>query len=129
VDAPATIRLTVTGASTPLCAGVQPALLERIVSPLLANALRYARTGVTVTASRAADGVRVDVTDDGPGVPESFTDGLFQPGRRADPGDGHGGAGLGLPLARRLARSAGGEVSHDAEHGPGARFVVTLPTG
>lgn len=128
-DAPDAVRVVVATGPAPLTAGVQPALLERIVSPLLANAVRYARTTVTLTARRTADGIRVDVTDDGPGVPEAFTDQLFQPGRRAEPGDGHGGAGLGLPLARRLARSAGGEVAHDPGHGPGARFVVTLPAG
>ncbi|CAM5556721.1 Signal transduction histidine-protein kinase/phosphatase MprB OS=Streptomyces alboniger OX=132473 GN=CP975_14000 PE=4 SV=1 [Streptomyces alboniger] len=109
-------------------AGVAPALLERIVSPLLANALRYATSAVAVSAMQLPGGVRIDVTDDGPGVPEEFLDDLFQPGRRADPGDGHDGAGLGLPLARRLARTVGGEVSHDPEHTPGARFLVDLPT-
>jgi signal transduction histidine kinase len=73
--------------------------------------------------------VRVDVVDDGPGVPPSFVGQLFEPGRRADLGDGHGGAGLGLPLARRLARSVGGEVAYDPGHTPGARFVVSLPAG
>ncbi|MEU1519289.1 HAMP domain-containing sensor histidine kinase [Streptomyces sp. NPDC005811] len=110
-------------------AGVAPALLERIVSPLLANAVRHARTTVTVTARRRPGGVRIAVTDDGSGVPEAFRDNLFQPGRRADPGDGHDGAGLGLPLARRLARAVGGEVSHDPGHTPGARFLVDLPAG
>ncbi|GAA1712548.1 sensor histidine kinase [Streptomyces yatensis] len=110
-------------------AGVPPALLERIVGPLLANALRYARSSVVVRTARESGGVRVDITDDGPGVPRPFIDQLFQPGRRADPGDGHGGAGLGLPLARRLARSAGGEVSYDSGHAPGARFMVRLPPG
>ncbi|MEU5535226.1 HAMP domain-containing sensor histidine kinase [Streptomyces sp. NPDC020362] len=129
LDAPGPVRVTVTDGGTLLRAGVTSALLERIVSPLLANALRHARTQVALTARRTADGMCVEVTDDGPGVPESFTHLLFQPGKRADPGDGHGGAGLGLPLARRLARSAGGEVAHDARHAPGARFVVTLPAG
>ncbi|WP_333776277.1 sensor histidine kinase [Streptomyces sp. IBSBF 3136] len=128
LDAPAPL-ITVDGDGTPLRAGVRPALLERIVSPLLANGVRYARTRVTLAARRAPDGVLVEVTDDGPGVPESFRDALFQPGRRADPDDGHTGAGLGLPLARRLARSAGGEVAHDPSHTPGTRFVITLPTG
>ena len=129
LDVPARLKVAVTGEDAPLRAGVQPALLERIVSPLLANALRHGRTSVTVSAHRTADGVRVEVADDGHGVPEWFTTALFQPGRRADPGDGHGGAGLGLPLARRLARSAGGEVSYDPGPGTGARFVVTLPAG
>lgn len=110
-------------------AGVASALLERIVSPLLANAVRYAGSTVTVSARQLPGGVRIDVTDDGPGVPEEFLDDLFQPGRRADSGDGHDGAGLGLPLARRLARAVGGEVSHDPGHTPGARFLVSLPAG
>ncbi|MFF5025202.1 sensor histidine kinase [Streptomyces collinus] len=129
LDAPVPPRVTVDGEGAALRAGVRPALLERIVSPLLANGVRHARTRVTLAARRTADGVLVEVTDDGPGVPESFRDALFQPGRRADPDDGHTGAGLGLPLARRLARSAGGEVAHDPAHTPGARFVITLPKG
>lgn len=129
VEAPGAVRIAVTGPELPLRAGVRAALLERIVGPLVANALRYARTEVTIAARATADGVRVDVTDDGPGVPEWFAARLFQPGRRADPGDGHGGAGLGLPLARRLARSAGGEVSYEPGRVTGARFRVTLPAG
>ncbi|MFC9848934.1 sensor histidine kinase [Streptomyces sp. NPDC127595] len=112
-----------------LSAGVPDALLERIVSPLLDNALRYARTRVEIRAVAHTHGIRVEVTDDGPGVPPSFAARLFQPGRRADPGDGHGGAGLGLSLTRRLARSVGGEVHHDERHTPGAKFVVSLPAG
>ncbi|MCX4885568.1 sensor histidine kinase KdpD [Streptomyces sp. NBC_00847] len=110
-------------------AGVTAALLERIVSPLLTNALRYARSTVTLSARRLPGSVRIGITDDGPGVPATFVDDLFQPGRRADSGDGHDGAGLGLPLARRLARTVGGEVSHDPGYTSGARFLVDLPAG
>lgn len=123
------VEVVVTGRDDELSAGVPDALLERIVSPLLDNALRHARAQVEVRACARPGGVRVEVTDDGPGVPASFAPQLFQPGRRADPGDGHGGAGLGLPLSRRLARSAGGEVQHDERHTSGARFVVSLPAG
>ncbi|WP_439145698.1 ATP-binding protein [Streptomyces canus] len=129
LQTPAQVTIDVRGDGVPLQAGVQAALLERIVSPLLANAVRYATSHVTVTASRELAGVRIDVGDDGPGVPESFAAHLFQPGRRADPDDGHGGAGLGLPLARRLARSVGGDVTCDPGHKPGARFTVRLPAG
>jgi signal transduction histidine kinase len=133
LDSPGHVRVSLTigaGGEEPLlAAGVPPALLERIVSPLLVNALRYARSGVVIAVSRQADGVRIAISDDGPGVPPPFVPLLFQPGRRADPGDGHDGAGLGLPLARRLARSAGGDVTYDAGHTPGARFVIALPAG
>ncbi|MFE2324400.1 sensor histidine kinase [Streptomyces sp. NPDC059385] len=108
-------------------AAAPAAIVERAVSPLLDNALRYARSRVTVVARSDGADVRIEVTDDGSGVPASFAPGLFHPGRRADAGDGHPGAGLGLSLARRLARSADGDVHHDASHGDGTRFVVTLP--
>ncbi|MEU9346987.1 HAMP domain-containing sensor histidine kinase [Streptomyces sp. NPDC048278] len=126
---PERVKAVVDAAGPEPSAGVRPALLERIVSPLLANALRYAHSTVTVSARPVPGGVRISVTDDGPGVPEAFVGDLFQPGRRADPGDGHDGAGLGLPLARRLARSVGGEVSHDPGYAPGARFLADLPAG
>ncbi|PSJ30440.1 two-component sensor histidine kinase [Streptosporangium nondiastaticum] len=126
--ADSTVTVTVSCPQT-LTAGVDAALLERIISPLLDNALRYARSHVLLRAGQLPDGsVRVEIADDGPGVPDSFGDQIFQPGRRADPGDGHRGAGLGLPLARRLARSVGGDVCHDARHEPGAAFLVSLPS-
>ncbi|MFE6886942.1 ATP-binding protein [Streptomyces sp. NPDC057694] len=127
LDAPGHLTLTVTAQEPGLAVGVSAALLERIVSPLLANSLRYARSRVSVHARPGPDGVCVDVTDDGTGVPPPFVGQLFVPGRRADPGGPHGGAGLGLPLARRLARSVGGEVRYDEQHTPGARFTVCLP--
>ncbi|MGW7378147.1 sensor histidine kinase [Streptomyces sp. NPDC054794] len=129
LDPPDRVKATVETGTRVLEAGVAPALLERIVGPLLANAVRYARSSVVVSARRLPSGVWIDVVDDGPGVPEPFVNELFQPGRRADTGDGHDGAGLGLPLARRLARAVGGEVSYDPGHTPGARFTVSLPAG
>ncbi|WP_225828416.1 sensor histidine kinase [Streptomyces naphthomycinicus] len=129
LDTPEQVKTVVETQVPVLVAGVAPALLERIVSPLLTNAGRYAHSRLTVSARRVSGAVRIDVVDDGPGVPETFGDELFQPGRRGDPGDGHDGAGLGLPLARRLARAVGGEVSYDPRHTPGARFTVSLPAG
>jgi signal transduction histidine kinase len=129
LEIPGHVKVVVDVTHPDLEACIPPALLERIVSPLLDNALRYARSHVTLVASRQPDGIRIDVTDDGPGVPLSFAGQLFQPGRRADPREAHGGAGLGLSLARRLARSAGGEVSCDEQHAQGARFVISLPAG
>ncbi|MFD7836121.1 sensor histidine kinase [Streptomyces sp. NPDC059761] len=123
------VRVVIADEAAELTAGVPAAVLDRIVSPLLDNALRYAATAVDLRAFREPGRVRIEVGDDGPGVPECFRAHLFQPGRRADPGDGHDGAGLGLPLARRLARSAGGEAELGEQGGRGAVFVVRLPAG
>ncbi|WP_330461211.1 HAMP domain-containing histidine kinase [Streptomyces sp. NBC_00820] len=129
LDGQSPVRTTVECGAPELEAGVAPALFERIVSPLLTNAVRHARSTVTLSARRAPGAVLIDIVDDGSGVPRAFIGELFQPGRRAEPDDGHDGAGLGLPLARRLARAVGGEVSYDAGHTPGARFTISLPTG
>ncbi|MFF9403344.1 ATP-binding protein [Streptomyces sp. NPDC014744] len=126
-DAPA---VTVEGSGTRAGAGigVSEETALRILTPLLDNARRYASRTITLACKAGAGEVAVYVSDDGPGVPPDFVDSLFEPGRRAHPEDGHDGAGLGLALARRLARAAGGDIDLDAA-AFGARFVVTLPAG
>ncbi|MDM7853845.1 sensor histidine kinase [Cellulomonas alba] len=94
----------------------------RALSPLVANALRYARTAVTVAARDGGAVVEIEVRDDGPGVDPGRREDVFVPGRRSVESPG---AGLGLPLARRVARGSGGDVQL-AEGSP-TRFVLTLP--
>jgi signal transduction histidine kinase len=106
--------------------GTSAEVLERILAPVLGNAVRYAVHRITVTATRRTPGVVISVVDDGPGVAEDFWVQVFEPGQRADPDDGHAGAGLGLALARRLARASGGDLGLRGP-GPGAEFEITLP--
>ena len=112
----------------PATAGVSAALAERILSPLLDNARRHALHSIAIECATVPGTVRVSVVDDGPGVPETFVPSLFEPGMRAVSGDGHDGAGLGLALARRLARAAGGDITLDTG-GTGARFIVESADG
>jgi signal transduction histidine kinase len=110
-----------------LVAGVDAEVVERIIAPMLDNATRMARRRVVVSAARAPDGVSIFVSDDGPGVAASAQPQLFEPGRRAG-ANSHGGAGLGLPLARRLARALGGDVTFEPAHlAGGATFRADLP--
>jgi signal transduction histidine kinase len=102
----------------------EPEVVRRALAPLIDNARRYARERVVLELSSAAGRVRVAVRDDGPGVQAALAERMFDPGTRGA-GDSGNGAGLGLPLARRLARSCGGDVT--CGPGPGGCFVLELP--
>jgi signal transduction histidine kinase len=105
---------------------VEADLLLRILAPLLENACTYTNTTIGVAVEQDRRTVTVLVQDDGPGVPADEHERIFEPavrGSNAEPGTG---AGLGLALARRLARSAGGDITL-VQHSPGASFAVVLP--
>jgi signal transduction histidine kinase len=125
------VEVTATPPPGSIRVGVDRDLLERILQPVVENACRYASTNVQVALSREAGRVVYVVTDDGPGVADDERAAIFEPGVRGSAGTANGagsGAGLGLPLARRLARSASGDVEA-AGNGAGGRFVITLPPG
>jgi signal transduction histidine kinase len=101
-----------------------PRLITQTLAPLVDNARRHARSAVTIELDADAGRVLVRVRDDGPGVDPALGADVFLPGVRGA-GAPEGGAGLGLPLALRLARSCGGEIT--IGEGPGGCFVVSLP--
>jgi signal transduction histidine kinase len=100
-------------------------LVVRALSPVVENAVRHARSRVRLEARVSAATMDLCVTDDGPGVDASVRDRLFAAGV-VGPG---GGTGLGLGIARRVARSIGGdiELAEAAADLGGAAFVVRLP--
>jgi signal transduction histidine kinase len=121
------VELDVADDPVPVRVGVDPDLAERILHPVLDNACRYARAHVTVSLARSDGVVLISVADDGPGVPSSERESIFEPAARGEAGRRAGpSAGLGLALARRLARSASGDVEVEPSAG-GGRFVVRLP--
>jgi signal transduction histidine kinase len=112
----------------PIRLGIESDLAERVLQPVLENARRYGRFEVNVSMHREDGHIVYLITDDGPGVRAGETEQIFEPGRRGTAGLNNGeGAGLGLALARRLARSVAGDL--ESESGPGGRFVVKLPGG
>ncbi len=125
------LEISVRPARDGLRVAVEQDLVERVLAPLIENACRHAWHGVQIAIDSDGPAVRFTVVDDGPGVPIDERETIFEPGRRAGRGAAatiaSEGAGLGLALARRLARSAGGDV--EVEHGGGGRFVVRLPSG
>ncbi|MFH8403362.1 sensor histidine kinase [Streptomyces sp. NPDC018019] len=111
-----------------------PAQLERLLTNLVDNALRHARSEVRVLARPQEDDGRqtvLEVVDDGPGIPPTARERVFERFARLDAARDRetGGTGLGLSIARGIARAHGGDltVRDRADGQPGARFVATLP--
>jgi signal transduction histidine kinase len=102
-----------------------PLLTGRVFDNLLDNALRHGGEHVEIAVSSTPDWVRVTVSDDGPGIPASIRDRVFE--RFSREGAPSTGFGLGLAIAKALAEAQGGHLSLDDGPG-GARFVVDFPT-
>ncbi len=126
ISAPAGIRVA-----------AEPALVERILAPLIENAYRHANGKVRIgVAARLRSQSVFNIEDDGAGIPDADRESIFEPGRRAArPGPradsgatavASQGAGLGLALSRRLARTAAGDVKAEPSDS-GGRLVVRMP--
>ncbi len=111
----------------PVRVGVDPELASSILQPVVENAVRYGRDHVQLSVARNGSKVVYLVEDDGPGVDEAERERIFEAGRRGTAARDGEGAGLGLALARRLARAASGDVEA-MPNGSGGRFAVSLPT-
>lgn len=109
-----------------------PTRIAQILSNLLDNARRHTPADGTITIDLSSDAAaaQVTVTDTGPGIPDDERYRIFERLVRLDAGRArdHGGAGLGLSIARALARAHGGDLvcfPHDG----GAQFRLSLPVG
>lgn len=102
--------------------------LSRVVANLLDNAVRHARSKVSVSGSSGGGSVVVTVVDDGPGIPAADRERVFDRFTRLDDARARdaGGAGLGLSIVRELVRRHGGTVTL-GDASPGLRVVVRLP--
>lgn len=102
--------------------------VQRIVRNLLDNALAHARSSVTLVVTTDGPFALLEVLDDGPGVPESERELVFDRFRRGDAARSrhHAGSGLGLPIARTLAERNGGSLDLVPD-GPGGHFALRLP--
>ena len=106
-----------------LAAVVDPRVLERVVSNLVANAARHGEPPIRIAAKHRDRHLRVSVEDAGPGVPKELEGRVFD---RFARGGGETGHGLGLAIARAYAQAHGGDLVYDPS-GRGARFELILP--
>jgi two-component system phosphate regulon sensor histidine kinase PhoR len=105
--------------------------LERVLSNLIDNAIKYCPEGaaVAVTAEDLGGKLRVTVSDDGPGIEARHLPRLFERFYRCDAGRSRamGGTGLGLSIVKHLVEAMGGTVEVESSPGQGARFSFTVP--
>ncbi|MCP5281346.1 MAG: HAMP domain-containing histidine kinase [Rhodoferax sp.] len=108
-------------------------LFERAIANLVDNALKFCRTGDSVSLSARMQGDRVEVcvADTGPGIPEAdvphLFDRFYQARQSVAPSTGAGGKGLGLAIVKRIAELHAGEVRVDSTPGQGTRVTLVLP--
>ena len=113
-----------------LMAEVEPRYLHRAVQNLVGNACRYARSRVIVSCQLTDETCRIDVEDDGPGVPEEDWGKVFMAFARLDDSRTRksGGFGLGLSIVRRIAYWHGGRaIVGRSERLSGAQFSLIWP--
>jgi signal transduction histidine kinase len=104
---------------------LSPQRLTQVLLNLLLNAGAVEPRNVTVRARAEIGKVRIEVDDDGPGVPANMRDRIFDPFVTTK--EVGSGTGLGLSVCRGIVEAAKGRIYVDASHEKGARFVVELP--
>jgi two-component system phosphate regulon sensor histidine kinase PhoR len=103
--------------------------VQQVVRNLLENARKYGGDQVLVEGLAHGDQYVVVVSDNGPGVPDQSTNSIFEHFEQVSKGDSRSssGIGLGLPIARSLARAMGGDVWYERRFPTGSRFCFSLP--
>ncbi len=108
-----------------------PDRIEQVLVNLIDNAVKYSPDGgeVTVSTARAEGRVRVEVADEGLGIPASEHDSVFEKFYRGQRGRAvPAGTGLGLYICRELVRRMGGTIGVRSRLGGGSTFYFELPS-
>jgi signal transduction histidine kinase len=125
------VRLDVVVEPDDLVLDADEVRLHQVVANLVANAVRHAPAGTTVTvgARRSARGAALEVTDEGPGIPPAEADRVFERFYRSDQArsSGDGGSGLGLAIARWIVELHDGTIRTEERSPAGCRMIVELP--
>jgi signal transduction histidine kinase len=123
-------QLAVTAADSNLTA--DPDRLMQVLANLMSNAAKFspANSSVLIHLEQpTAEQLRLTVTDQGPGIPESFKTRIFQPFSQSDAADNRarGGTGLGLTISKAVVEKHGGQIRYVSAAGEGSSFIVELP--
>jgi len=125
------VRLVEQNSTVPIEMQADPELLEFAVSNLVTNAVKYSPSGSEVRVSWESDGnnAGIHVADSGPGMAPEESRRIFDRFYRTDSAErsDNPGFGLGLAIAREIARHHGGDVRVETQPGAGSRFTILLP--
>ena len=125
------VRLVEQNSTVPIEMQADPELLEFAVSNLVTNAVKYSPSGSEVRVSWESDGnnAGIHVADSGPGMAPEESRRIFDRFYRTDSAErsDNPGFGLGLAIAREIARHHGGDVRVESQPGSGSRFTILLP--
>lgn len=133
--AAAGLALSLDVPADPLPVRADESRVRQVLGNLLSNAVKYTPAGGVAVRARVREGgrtpgpgrwVAVEVADTGVGIPAEERERVFEEFHRAHPGQAQG-AGIGLAIARRIARMLGGELTVESEVGRGSTFTLWLP--
>jgi signal transduction histidine kinase len=126
---PPGFTIAVSGEAPPVATARAP--LEKVIRNLVGNAIKHHDRGggrIEIAVAASDDGVRVRVTDDGPGIPQEFHERVFRMFQTLRPRDEVEGSGMGLTIVRKTVEARGGEVKLESQ-GRGTSVSFTWPLG
>jgi signal transduction histidine kinase len=121
-------QLCVPAIESSIDAFCDPEVIERVLTNLIANAIKFTPEGGRIVISTTHDNhqIRLSVTDTGPGIPPEFQEKVFE--KFGQVKRQHFSTGLGLTFCKLAINAHGGNISLESELGNGSTFHITLPT-
>jgi PAS domain S-box-containing protein len=121
------LSLTARVTQSPVLAVADERYFARAVENLITNAIKFAQRDIEIALTKTTELITISVRDDGPGVPESEKEHIFQLFHRSPGSRMTKGIGIGLASAEKIVHAHRGVLRVQSEPGPGCSFIITIP--